>query len=399
MGQSHGQHGQMRRIWSCWALKAVVRASVVVCATFLLAVPAASAGDMRQNVLSVAEREIGYHDYGDFCTKFGPCETWCSLFVTWVWARAGVPVPSLAFTGYLYDWARASTYVLGPRSVPTPGDAVLFGSGPASVYTSLHTGIVEAVYPKYLITIEGDSLHAVRRYVVPLKDPELVGEPGPIYGYASPVGAGGESGVAARSAAVPAWPALPTALIARQDSAPPVLSEHQRLVRAIAALRAFQHMPFRTAQVSINWTGLDNRGLVEVRVSTGMPLSYARRAWRAFLGRFDDAGHAYTVSFQAPPDPPVSTSPPSISGSASVGQTLTESHGSWTNDPTAYTYQWEDCDSSGQSCSAISGATGQTYAPTATDLGHTIRVQEVASNPGGAGQPDTSAATSVVEAD
>ena len=68
----------------------------------------------------------------------------------------------------------------------------------------------------------------------------------------------------------------------------------------------------------------------------------------------------------------------------------------WSNNPITYTYQWEDCDLSGQSCSAISNATGQTYTLTATDVGHTIRVQELASNSGGAGQPATSDATAAV---
>jgi CHAP domain len=376
-------------------LRAAIRGGVALCAILLVAAPTAAASNTRQRVLAVAEHEIGYHDHGDFCTKYGPCETWCSLFVTWAWARAGVPIPSLAFTGYLYDWARSSTYVLGPRATPQPGDAVLFGTGPTSVYTSLHMGIVEGVYPGYLVTIEGDSLHAVRRYVVPLRDPQLIGEPGPIYGYASPVRAGGDHAVVARSPSVASFPTVSSALIARQDAAP-VSSEHQRLLRAIASLRAFQHMPFRTAQTLIDWTGVDSRGLVEVRVSSAMPLSYARRAWQAFLRRFDDAGRAYVVSFQAPPDPPVDTSPPSISGSASVGQTLTETHGAWTNDPTAYSYQWEDCDVSGESCSAISAATAQTYTLTATDLGHTIRVQELASNASGIGESATSAATAVV---
>ncbi len=307
-----------------------------------------------------------------------------------------MPVPSLAFTGYVYDWAQATTAVEDARGVPAPGDAVLFGTGPASVYTSLHTGIVEAVYPGYLVTIEGDSLHAVRRYVVPLRDPQLVGEPGPIYAYASPLGRGGNLGSSGGGSAVAAFAALPRAIIARQEFAPVLSLERQRLVRAIAALRAFQHIPYRTAHVLINWTGVNSRGLVEVRVTSAMPVSYARRAWQAFLYRFDDAGHAYTVSFQAPPDAPVDRSAPSISGSASQGQTLTESHGAWSNGPTAYTYQWEDCDASGQSCAAISAATGQTYTLTAADAGHTIRVQEMASNSGGAGQPAISTATAVV---
>ena len=381
--------------WAYRGARRTVWFAAAACAIVVLCAQAASAGTIRQRILSLADQEIGYHDHGYYCTKFGPCETWCSLFVTWVWRQAGVPVPSLAFTGYLYDWARASTYVLGPRRVPEPGDAVLFGSGPWSVDTSLHTGVVEAVYPGYLVTIEGDSWHGVRRYVVPLRDPELVGEPGPIYAYASPRGARGNPGVSMRSAAT-AFPAFSPALITRQQFAPPKSSEQQRLLRAIAALRAFQHMPYRTAGISINWTGVDTRGLVRVSVDTQMPMSYAINAWEAFLRRFDDAGHAYTVTFDAPPDPPADSSPPSIAGTASEGQTLIESHGVWSNSPIAYTYQWEDCDLSGQSCSAISGATGQTYTLTAADAGHTIRVQELASNSGGAGQPATSDTTAAV---
>jgi len=102
------------------------------------------------------------------------------------------------------------------------------------------------------------------------------------------------------------------------------------------------------------------------------------------------------VSFQASPDPPLNTAVPSISGTPSQGQTLTESHGVWSNSPTTYSYQWEGCDPSGQSCSPIGGATGQTYTLTAGDVGDTICVKEVASNAGGAGQPARSAPTAIV---
>lgn len=89
---------------------------------------------------------------------------------------------------------------------------------------------------------------------------------------------------------------------------------------------------------------------------------------------------------------------PAISGSALQGQTLTESHGSWTNSPTSYAYQWQDCDSSGNNCSNIIGATGQSYTLTSADVGHTIRVQETASNADGGSTPATSAQTAVVQA-
>ncbi len=91
---------------------------------------------------------------------------------------------------------------------------------------------------------------------------------------------------------------------------------------------------------------------------------------------------------------PVSTSAPSVSGDAVVGSTLTESHGSWANNPVSYSYQWEDCEAAG--CSPIAGANGQTYVLGTSDVGHTIEVQETATNATGAGSPASSAATAVV---
>ena len=93
---------------------------------------------------------------------------------------------------------------------------------------------------------------------------------------------------------------------------------------------------------------------------------------------------------------PQNTSPPSISGRATEGRTLTALHGSWTNNPTSYRYEWEDCDSTGRSCSVIAGATKRTLTLTSGDVGHTIRVQEIAINRSGASSPVSSAATRVV---
>src|SRR5581483_11084754 len=83
--------------------------------------------------------------------------------------------------------------------------------------------------------------------------------------------------------------------------------------------------------------------------------------------------------------PPASTSPPTISGIPKTGKVLTENHGSWSDNPTGFAYQWLRCDSNGGSCTAIPGATGQTYAPAPVDVGHRIRVAETANNLAGAG--------------
>jgi hypothetical protein len=105
-----------------------------------------------------------------------------------------------------------------------------------------------------------------------------------------------------------------------------------------------------------------------------------------------------TITVPAAPPPPVAASPPTISGVATKGQTLTESHGSWSNSPSGYSYQWQRCNNSGSSCQAIVGATAQTYKLAAADVGHTLTVQETASNVSGAGSPATSSATAVVHA-
>ena len=93
----------------------------------------------------------------------------------------------------------------------------------------------------------------------------------------------------------------------------------------------------------------------------------------------------------------MSTSPPTISGTAEQSQTLAEQHGSWTDSPTGYSYQWQSCGSAGNNCQAIEGATAQTYTLTSADVGSTIRVQETASNTGGSSSPATSAATAVIQ--
>src|SRR5205807_1830908 len=98
------------------------------------------------------------------------------------------------------------------------------------------------------------------------------------------------------------------------------------------------------------------------------------------------------------PLPPSNTAPPTITGTAKQGQTLTEVHGTWTNSPTSYAYQWLQCNGVGsrESGRPTSRATKQTYEVAEGDVGHKLRVEETASNAGGAGKAATSEATAVV---
>jgi acid phosphatase type 7 len=89
-----------------------------------------------------------------------------------------------------------------------------------------------------------------------------------------------------------------------------------------------------------------------------------------------------------PPPPPLSTVPvntvvPTISGPATQGSTLGTSPGTWTNEPTSYSYQWQQCTGGGGSCQNVAGQTSSTYPVSSADVGSTIRVSVGASNGSG----------------
>ena len=93
---------------------------------------------------------------------------------------------------------------------------------------------------------------------------------------------------------------------------------------------------------------------------------------------------------------PSNTSPPSVSGTAQDGQTLSANAGSWSGDqPIGFAYQWRRCDSGGGSCADIDGAGGQSYALTSADVGSTIRVAVTGSNSAGSSSA-SSAASAIV---
>ena len=93
---------------------------------------------------------------------------------------------------------------------------------------------------------------------------------------------------------------------------------------------------------------------------------------------------------------PANTSAPTISGTAERGQTLTATSGEWSGSPTSYAYQWELCNSSGATCSAVAGATAATLALPASAVASTVRVVVSASNTTGGGTPMASAQTATI---
>ena len=95
--------------------------------------------------------------------------------------------------------------------------------------------------------------------------------------------------------------------------------------------------------------------------------------------------------------PPTNSALPAISGSGTVGSTLTTSNGTWGGTaPITYTYAWGRCNSSGAACAAIGGATAHTYIVVSADVGHTLRATVTATNAAGSGQATSGATAAIV---
>jgi hypothetical protein len=104
-----------------------------------------------------------------------------------------------------------------------------------------------------------------------------------------------------------------------------------------------------------------------------------------------------TVAATASASPPVNSSPPTVVGPSQLTPEaiLQTNAGTWDN-YTSVSYQYLRCDANGQACAPVPGATGPSYTLTDTDVGHTFRVQVIASNADGASAPATSGPTGVV---
>jgi hypothetical protein len=166
--------------------------------------PLAGEGASASAIVRIAQHQLGTAENppGSNCTRYGPCEEWCSLFVAWVWEHAGVLMKGgtapYAYSGTIGEWAAAhGGRLLPPGATPAPGDAVLYGWGPKE---SEHVGIVERVLPgPEIVTIDGNFDDRVAR-VGPFPPSLAVadGEPAPIYAYARPPADGTSEGGADR---------------------------------------------------------------------------------------------------------------------------------------------------------------------------------------------------------
>jgi len=109
----------------------------------------------------------------------------------------------------------------------------------------------------------------------------------------------------------------------------------------------------------------------------------------AFGGRpvFDTSGTLF-----GPPVIPANTSPPVITGTTQVGQTLAVSVGTWSGTAATYTFQWK------RGGANISGATSSLYLLVTADLAAMITVTVMATNAAGSASATSAAVGPVTEA-
>jgi YD repeat-containing protein len=93
---------------------------------------------------------------------------------------------------------------------------------------------------------------------------------------------------------------------------------------------------------------------------------------------------------------PVNTFLPTITGTKSEGWTLVAAPGTWSNDPTDYSYQWRRCHAVTGDCADVPGETGHLYVLGRDDVGRKLKVRVRAANVSGSDTAD-SAASDVVE--
>jgi hypothetical protein len=81
--------------------------------------------------------------------------------------------------------------------------------------------------------------------------------------------------------------------------------------------------------------------------------------------------------------PPSNLTPPSVSGTSVAGSSLTGDPGTWSGSNVTLAIQWQRCDSLGNGCANVAGATSSTLALKTTDVGYRFRIFVTASNKNG----------------
>jgi len=134
-------------------------------------------------------REIGGNNRGKFVAKYlepsglKPPQAWCAAFVSWCVLKSteknGLKrLPYFVSAREMFHWARASGYITND---PKPGYLVFFARGGLFSWKG-HCGVVSAVSPTKVVTIEGNRTSRVQTFAYERSAvPKLLGYAGIIW--------------------------------------------------------------------------------------------------------------------------------------------------------------------------------------------------------------------------
>lgn len=114
----------------------------------------------------------------------------------------------------------------------------------------------------------------------------------------------------------------------------------------------------KVANPAVSWTTEELSGGIRKATIVSMAAGTEYEVQIRAVGGHEDTIVGKTLSIPRP----TNTVPPVITGTPQEGQTLHASAGTWTNEPTAYHYQWL------LNGVAIPGATASSYKLTAADV-------------------------------
>jgi hypothetical protein len=167
----------------------------------------------------------------------------------------------------------------------------------------------------------------------------------------------------------------------------PTIQGTVQVAQAIRALPAVWTVPTRTEKYQWQRCDADGTNCVDIPGAGGQDykVTVADKTHALVVheiatspGRSATADSAAAVVADQPL--PVATIVPIVAGSPARAASLQATRGSWSNDPTSFSYAWLRCDSSGASCAAIPGATRAGYVLQSADVGSTVTVAVTAIN-------------------
>ena len=136
---------------------------------------------------------------------------------------------------------------------------------------------------------------------------------------------------------------------------------------------------FDPNNITANWIG-DLGYSPPTQISYGVTIP-AGASFETVVDEVSPSANCGGVDVTWSSDRPWAVVRPLAEGLPAVGRTLTNPFDTWAGSP-AVSRRWKRCDAAGGNCSDIPGATGASYVPTDADVGHTIRVDETATEAG-----------------